>query len=99
MGSDVARRGRRQRKRFLYVAARLGHLIPDAALEDSPGTFLVDPTPLLKEEWNIGSQTLVSDVNHPVFRHWSGARPRFPTDDDPVYTLQVEVWQWCQQGL
>jgi hypothetical protein len=71
-----------------------GHFVPGLALQQTPGAFLLDAAPLLKEEWNFSPIALIANINHPLFSHWSRTWPGLAADDDLVDALQIEPGQW-----
>ena len=78
---------------------RPGHFVPGASLQFAPRPLLLDASPLLEEEWNLGRLTLVANLGDPLAFHRSGARARLAAHDHPTDAAQVEVGQRAEQGL
>ena len=55
------------------------------------------PTPLLEEEGHALAPALAADVDDPISEHWPGVRAAFPSDDDPVDSMEVQTPQIRQQ--
>ena len=67
------------------------HFVPGAAFESATGSFLLNASPLLKEEWHVSFYTLVADVGHPFRGHWARTWSRLAADDRPIDAAQVHL--------
>jgi len=58
--------------------------------------LFLDTTPLLEEKWHTGIAALQKDRLHPGLLHRSGPWSAFPSNDDPMDTVQRQRIEWTK---
>src|SRR5262249_11719516 len=66
-----------------------GQFIKGLAVQLPACAVLADPTPLLEEEWHLGSAALLQDRLHPIPPHGTSTRSLLAADDHPRDALKV----------
>src|SRR5262245_11312211 len=72
-------------------------LIPFTSAKKAPARLWSDTAPLLKKECNLGSPTLVSDLDRPFFGHGPSPRTALSTDNGPVDSVKIDTAHGPQQ--
>src|ERR1700720_275663 len=75
------------------------HRVPGAPIQEAPCTFLVETTPLLKEEGDSRRTALSANGAYPSRIHGPGTCATFSADYHPMNAGDRQFFQRCEERL